>query len=335
MKKELTLHHLCLGLALLLSVSTCASAQVGLLDIVASNYVFYVNDGVDFNKLALDPTRQPPPVLRTFSNWVGIGDITSVNGDPARGTMTVRGTTLNYNPAAATAAAVSDTTRNFICDFIWEIQQSDGTPVGTITATGVIFGPASPSAPGDSTTGALTITGGTGAYFGVRGQVGVLPIPIQGRATSASEDPSVRRILGGGARRLLLNLIPLDFPQVLANADGPLVVRPADNSLIGLKNPARAGEVLTLYARGLGPLTLPVYPGQVFPSPATPVNGPVGVQVNGVAATVLWAGGYPAANGAYQVNFLVPPGSPSGLAKLLLTLAWMKGAEVSIPISAK
>lgn len=304
------------------------------LDITANNYVFYVNDASDFSKLSSNPAQQAAPTLRTFSTWLGIGDITTINGEPARGTFTVRGTTLNYSPAGLAGSPATDTTRNFLCDFLWEIQTAGGVPVGTITATGVIFGPEAPAAPGPGTTGAVTITGGTGAYLGVRGQAGVLPNPVAGRGTSATEDPSVRRILGGGARRLLISLMPGSSPEVLSNATGPLVVRSSDYSQISAANPARPGEALTLYAGGLGPVTPALYPGQLFPVTPVQVAGQFAVQVNDSPATVTWAGGYPGTDSAYQVNFVLPANTAGGRAPVRLIVAWMVGSAAYIPVKA-
>jgi uncharacterized protein (TIGR03437 family) len=58
----------------------------------------------------------------------------------------------------------------------------------------------------------------------------------------------------------------------------------------------------------------------------------VEVMVNGQSAEVSYAGGYPGAVDAYQVNFRVPSGITSGTAALYLTSAWIPGSEVRIAI---
>ena len=114
---------------------------------------------------------------KTFSSFIGLADIVRVNGTPAKGTWSIRATTTNYTPTPVPGQAIADTTRNFFVDWVWEIQQADGTPIGTIMATGMGFGPPPPGSPaGLSPTAASTmaITGGTGAYLGMRGQAGFL-----------------------------------------------------------------------------------------------------------------------------------------------------------------
>ena len=60
------------------------------------------------------------------------------------------------------------------------------------------------------------------------------------------------------------------------------------------ERPARAGEILSLFASGLGPTRLDVNPGSPFPAnPLAAVNSPVEVTVNGKPAEVLAAVGYP------------------------------------------
>jgi len=74
-------------------------------------------------------------------------------------------------------------------------------------------------------------------------------------------------------------------------------------------------------------------PGQPFPSsPLALANSPVEVRVNGAAAKVLYAGGYPGAIDAYQVNFSLPTSLVSGTASLQLIAAWIPGAEVKLPV---
>ena len=54
--------------------------------------------------------------------------------------------------------------------------------------------------------------------------------------------------------------------------------------------PATAGEILSLFATGLGPTRASLTPDQPFPSsPLAVVNSPIAVTVNGKAAEVLSA----------------------------------------------
>jgi hypothetical protein len=53
----------------------------------------------------------------------------------------------------------------------------------------------------------LAITGGTGAFLGARGQMGFAAILTPPRAASVTEDPSQRRLHGGGALRFAVQFM--------------------------------------------------------------------------------------------------------------------------------
>ncbi len=85
-----------------------------------------------------------------------------------------------------------------------------------------------------------------------------------------------------------------------------------------------AGEILSLFATGLGPVSPAVDLGQPFPSsPVATVNSPIEVMVNGKAAEVLGAVGLPGAVDGYQVNFRVPPDTAKGPASIQVSAAWI------------
>ena len=74
-------------------------------------------------------------------------------------------------------------------------------------------------------------------------------------------------------------------------------------------------------------------PGKPFPaSPLAAVNSPVEVLVNGRAAEVLAAVGYPGAVDGYQVNFRIPSETARGTATIQVSAAWIAGPEVRIPV---
>jgi uncharacterized protein (TIGR03437 family) len=159
--------------------------------------------------------------------------------------------------------------------------------------------------------------------------------PVSGeRQTTDCEDPAYRRINadpGGNKRHGVLYLVALAAPQVVITPNGPAVVHASDGSLVTSAKPARAGEILTLFASGLGPTKPGVDPGQPFPaSPPQIVNSPVQVLVNGNPGDVLYAGGYPGAVDGYQVNFRVPDGTAPGQANLQVAAAWITGSSVKI-----
>ncbi len=332
-----------LALAALCALAYCQSASgqaapATVLEIELENYVNYLNDVTDYSKLATDPNRTTLAVQpRNFAQSIGIADIVSVNGKPAKGVFTERRTQLNHaiNPTAG--QAIADTVRNNLHERWFEILKPDGTPIGTIMTSGPGGGNPAPGAPSAIVSADFIITGGTGAFLGVRGQGGGTRDPRpEPRSASMTEDPANRRLHGGGQRRFVLHVIPLSRPEVVITASGPAVVHANDFSLVTAAKPARSGEILTLFATGLGPTRPGVDPGKPFPAdPLALVNSPVEVTVNAVAAEVLYAGGYPGTVDGYQVNFRLPSGISPGLASLQLSVAWIAGSEVKIAIATQ
>jgi hypothetical protein len=97
----------------------------------------------------------------------------------------------------------------------------------------------------------------------------------------------------------------MESPEIAMMPAGPAIAHSSDFSLVTASKPAQVGEILSLFARGLGPVNPGVDPGQPFPSvPLATVNSPVEVTVNGKAAEVLSAVGLPGAVDGYQLNFL-------------------------------
>jgi hypothetical protein len=269
---------------------------------------------------------------------IGYGDIVSVNGHPARGTYVSRGVGVCESPTPAPGThAIADTTWASMRYETYEILQSDGvTPVGSIMVTGLNNG--SPTPPGPAVASQnFAIVGGTGAFFGARGQKGgrnnLLNGAVNARLASITEDPANRRLNGGGHVLFVLFVTPLSRPEVAITANGPAIVHSNDFSLVSPSKPAAAGEILSLFATGLGPTRTSLDPGQPFPSsPLAVVTSPIDVKVNGKSAEVTAAVGYPGAVDGYQVNFLLPQETAKGIATIQISAAWIPGAPVSIPV---
>ena len=226
--------------------------------------------------------------------------------------------------------------RNGVQVVSFEILKGDGTPIGTIMACGFPAGASPPGAPSNVTSSNFVVTGGTGAFLGARGQAGTADNPpgvAPLRGASITEDPANRRRNGGGTQTWVIHLIPMESPEIVMSSGGPAISHSSDFSLVTASKPAAAGEILSLFAKGLGPVNPGVDPGAPFPSsPLATVNSPVEVTVNGKAAEVLSAVGYPGAVDGYQVNFRVPPDIAKGPASIQVSAAWISGAPVSIPL---
>ena len=131
----------------------------------------------------------------------------------------------------------------------------------------------------------------------------------------------------------MLQVIPAARPEILLARDQPLISHASDSKLVTTSNPASSGETLNVFVTGLGPTRPGVDPGQPFPSsPASIVNSPVQVTVNGTAASVLGAVGVPGRVDTYQVQFRVPPGISAGAAVVQVTAAWIPGAAATLAV---
>jgi hypothetical protein len=257
-----------------------------------------------------------------------MGDIVAVNGQPAKGLYAGRTRVLNANASPVPGQAIADVTRTAMREHIFEILQADGTPVGTIMATGFSGGNAPPGQPTTERAN-WAITGGTGAFLGARGQVE--GTGSAGRAASMAEDPANRRLNGGNQSRYFLHIIPMTVPQIVTTPNGPAITH-SDFSLVTASKPAAAGEILSLFATGLGPVR-GVATGQPFPSnPVAPVNSPVQVIVNDTAAEIIGAVGYPGSVDGYQVNFRVPSDTPKATASIQVSAAWISSAPVNVAV---
>ena len=322
--------------------SQLALAQVAapsILQIDVANNVLYLQDGSDVSKFATDPkvTTVVGHGTNNFNLGVGIADIVAVNGQPVTGAHIRSAQNIFLSAAPIPGQAIADTARVAQAMFTFEILKSDGTPIGTIVTNGFGGGPAPPGAPLTATGGNnFAVTGGTGAFLGARGQMEIAANPpgvSNQRPASITEDPANRRVNGGGKQRYIIQLIPMSAPQIVTTGDGPAVTHSSDFSRVTSSKPAAPGEILSLFVTGLGPTVPPVDPGQPFPSsPLANVNSPIEVMVNGKAAEVLGAAGYPGAVDGYQVNFRVPPDAAKGVATIQVSAAWITGTAVQIAV---
>jgi hypothetical protein len=199
--------------------------QPTILRVDTVNAVVYFEDTADVSKFTTDPST-PTPLLpgKNFNRQIGIADIQAVNGQSVTGVHTRVGVTIGLNPAPTPGHAIADTVRNAADDISFEILRSDGTPIGTIMASGFIGGASPPGSPSKVTASNIVVTGGTGAFLGARGQVGSEdPSPgvaIQ-RSASITEDPANRRQHGGGTQRWVIHVIPMERPEIVMLPAGP------------------------------------------------------------------------------------------------------------------
>jgi hypothetical protein len=171
--------------------------------IETANHTSYARDVTDYSKLATDPGPTIEAPARNFQDLILIGDIVSINGKPAKGTIVETATLLTLRPNAQPGQAIADTTRGGLIQWNFEIQAEDGRPIGNILVNGMNGGPAPPGQTAQIRQGSFVVVGGTGAFLGARGYMGAAGAPgiVSPRAASISEDPYYRRLLPGGSIR--------------------------------------------------------------------------------------------------------------------------------------
>lgn len=316
-------------MALGLLVAALGAAQTQptvVLEVDVENLVFYALDSVDQSRIASDPTRTSPPAALGFRTSISIGDIVAVNGTPAKGAYISRLWNLQLTPTPARGQAISDTTRAMAVDATMEILQPDGTHIGSIMSAGLAGGAPAPGSPRAFTGWNLAVTGGTGYFLGASGTsgVGVTPVPV--RNASITEDPSQRRVHGGGTRRYVVSLIPMSRPTVTG-------VMHADLTPVTAARPARVGELLILAASGIGPANSGTDPGTPFPLEGVfATNTPLSVAIGGQTIEPVNKVAWPGQVDTYRVDVRVPDGTPTGMVSVRLTAAWVPGPEFQFPV---
>jgi hypothetical protein len=337
---SLSLFRLCkLGQALFCLATCCQSALAqavpnSMLQIEVQNVVRYNEDVSDVTKFAAIPSLTPPALPRNFYEVIHIGDIVTVNDSLARGTFVSRlrytNTMLEPNPGEA----IADTSIAGLTDFCFDILTVDSRPIGTLFGMGLSRAVPPPGAPLAVSSGNHVIVGGSGAFLGARGYFGqsASDQTIAIRNASITEDPANRRKNGGGRIFFLMQVIPYVAPQIVATSSGPVVFH-ADISPVNTDRPAKAGETLIVRATGLGPTRPGVDLGQPFPSDVfQEVNAPVQVNVNGQAAQVLNAIGWPGALDTYRVDFRLPDRTVGITAAIQIIAGFISSSAVNIPV---
>ena len=113
-------------------------------------------------------------------------------------------------------------------------------------------------------------------------------------------------------------------PGIFTLADGSGAIQHASGySLVTPQDPVRKGEVIIVYATGLGPVWPPVATGSTASGPAPIPTGACGIGRTGIysnAGEVLYAGLAPGFPGLYQVNIRASPNLPSGQTSLRITV---------------
>ncbi len=133
----------------------------------------------------------------------------------------------------------------------------------------------------------------------------------------------------------LNNYSPGFFENTDLGGTGRLVIAALDAGyhVISSTNPARAGEVVQLYANGLGPVDNTPPSGEITPaSPLAQTTLQPEVTIGGQPATVQFSGLAPYNVGLYQVNAVVPASLAPGYHKVVLTIGGVTAKEAYLYI---
>lgn len=322
----------CLIGALLVSVVAVSAQEVPTILLVdVENFVVYYADVADTSKLARTAAPVATVPAANFITNVGLADVTAINGSPAMGVMVMENQHLALSPAPPVGGAIADVNRTTSVFFRFEFVTPDGQSIGGVFAIGLAGGPPVPGAPPSAISGNVAIIGGTGAFRGASGTVNAV-VPITFRNASQAEDPSMRRINGGGKGRFAIQIWPKFRPEIAVTSTGPIVYH-ADFSPVSENRPAQRGEVLVVWTRGLGPTRPAPNPGEPFPAdPLAVATSPIEVLMDGKASPAINQVGVPGTLDTYRVDFRVPDNVTPGMVPIQISAAWVKGAAVLIPV---
>lgn len=125
---------------------------------------------------------------------------------------------------------------------------------------------------------------------------------------------------------------PLTQSNVAAYSPGIFIINPgtgegavlhaSDNTVVGSLSPAHPGEYISIYATGLGAVTVPVASGTVAPSapPLAQTTFTPTVLIANQPAAVSYSGLAPGFIGLYQINVIVPASVPNGYQPIQLNI---------------
>jgi uncharacterized protein (TIGR03437 family) len=113
-------------------------------------------------------------------------------------------------------------------------------------------------------------------------------------------------------------------------APGLWGARRADGSTVAAGAEAGAGDVIVVYATGLGPVSIPQATGVLTPAILSTTTQMPRVTIGGVDAQVQFSGLTPGTAGVYQINLVVPSGVPAGTAPLVVTIGGASSPVVNL-----
>ena len=164
-------------------------------------------------------------------------------------------------------------------------------------------------------------------FYATPGQLGI-QIPVELTGASASVQVTVNRVSSAPVSVPLASAAPGVF-TFTADGQGAAAVTHQDGSAVNAQHPAGPGELVTLYATGLGPVSPPV-PTGALPAGASRAVAQIAVVVDGVSVTPDFAGLSGCCVGLNQVNFRVPAGHTGSVSLSLSAGAGSNPTQLAI-----
>ena len=169
-------------------------------------------------------------------------------------------------------------------------------------------------------------------FYSTPGQLGIqIPFELAGQSTA-----EVRVIVGGAVSLSRTFFLDTYAPGIFTTSqDGrgtAVVLHQNGVTPVTTQAPARPGEVVVMFATGLGPLSPPLATGagaaiHVTSTPAT-------VLIDGIPAEVQFSGAAPGFAGLNQINVRIPGNGRTGsVIPLVLAIGGRQSNVVTIPIA--
>jgi uncharacterized protein (TIGR03437 family) len=176
----------------------------------------------------------------------------------------------------------------------------------------------------------LTIGGKNAAILFVSPTSITAQVPVD--APTGSQPAVVTNSNGAGAATnvTIAAVAPAVFSQNNNSAGG--IVTHQNFSLVGPGNPARSGDILIIYATGLGSVTPGLATGALATFPPEADTAPVTVTIGGQDAKVIYSIAAPGAVGLYQIAVTMPPGVASGTAPVVVKIGSASSTAVNVAV---